>query len=553
MPGTVGMEDRRVSGDDRILTNKMVTILSGHGGDVLQADTVNLGPGGMFVATDKAFDIGDRFICRIDLGEPYKPVLSGAEVRWLNQTSDHRGMGVRFLDIAEAANTLSGELPMQGPETVKVRLDSVGPALDGEVVEREGRELVVDVELPFLRPGAQIEVGPNIAARTAEIRKAKWIPGHDGGEAKMRLEIDMERTEVEVAAGRVVKDRGAIIGKDTRVEEIFTHEPEKKAAPVEVEPEPKPKSSKVRKVKRNKKKSNWSRRAQLLNWTDRESEPAEAKPKRRAVEVIPDEPIDVREEPQEAVTVGGDVEEEPVVVEATKRGSDEVEAKPVKKPDEAEPTHAEAEVEETTKASAESQADEAEVAEASEKRTKKAAKKAEAKDEEKEGSSEEEAIDSSEFSPLRGALERVLGAALAIRVMTFLGTLKPRLLQAAQWSKAKAITGWKWTKAKAGPAIVRGVKAARKKLRRPRRQNRGEPSKIVRNLTDRARKAAAGRGKTVAIVLFAVIGLAGLGTAGYGLLSSNNTEEQREQLQSEASQSGWTADRWQEPEPAPNS
>jgi hypothetical protein len=566
MPGTVGMEDRRVDGQDRILTNRMVTIISGHGGDVLQADTVNLGPGGMFVATEKDFDIGDRFICRIDLGEPYKPILSGAEVRWLNHTSDHRGMGVRFLDIAEAANSLSGELPVQGPETVKVRLDSVGPALDGEVIERQERALVVDVELPFLGTGAQVEVGPNIAARSAAISEVEWIPSHDVSKAKMRLKLDMERTDVEVTTDRVVQDRRASEEEESEkleVVRLYSREPrgDRSAAPAEPEPEPVKRPQKPRKLKKNKKVSNWARRSQLLNWTDRDQETAESRTRaRREAEVVADPPRAEELEGVDEVTVGGEVEEEPIVVEASAQR--EVESRFARSPseDRAAPSEepAEGETKAEPRAAAASEEDASDQTEA-----RSEAKRAEAKKDarcDETPDKEEEEIDSSEFSPLRGALERVLGVAVATRIMAFLATLKPRLIVAAQWSKAKAIKGWGWTKAKAGPALVRGLKAtrkglkaARKRLSRPRRQDRGEPSKIVRNLTDRARKAAAGRGKSVAVVLLVVVGLAGLGAAGYGLLGNSSTEEQRQELQSEAQRSGWTSERWQEPEPAPNS
>ena len=529
MAGTAGQVERRESGQDRILMNKMVTILSGAGGEVVTADTVNLGSGGMYVATDRRFGVGDRFICQIDLGDEYKPVLSGAEVRWLDEAKSKRGMGVRFLDIAEVANSLGGALPPAGPETVRVKLDSVGSSIEAEVIEREGGQMVIDLEIPFLSRGQSVDIGQDREAQSAGIREVEWVSGDGGEGAKVRLRLDLDRQD------------GPKIISPARPEPTPTAADDEAEAQGEPEGDPAA-QKKARTLHKRKRKvskasdgreSNWARRARMLNWRgddDDDDEEPQITPETVILPSRPTQRAAAAEEPE--VTVAGEVEEEeetPEPVAAVASASEQREA-------EAEAKEAEAE-----------------------------AKEAEAEAKEAEAENDEE-IDPMSFDPTRKALERLLGAALIARLVAGLGKAReaiggrlngPKLAAAGQWMLAKLGAGWSWTKAHAGPAIVKLARAIRdsKVVQRRRRQSRGEPSKVVRNLTDRARKVAAGRGRTVALVVFITAAAAGLGTAGYGLWGSAEAEAEREQLQTEASSSGWSSERWQEPQPArsPNS
>jgi hypothetical protein len=84
---------------------------------------------------------------------------------------------------------------------------------------------------------------------------------------------------------------------------------------------------------------------------------------------------------------------------------------------------------------------------------------------------------------------------------------------------------------------------------RTRKQSKGEPSRVVRALTDRARKVASGRGKAVVTSALVIVGLAGLGAVGWGLWGNADAEAERAQNRTEAASAGWSADRWQEAEP----
>jgi type IV pilus assembly protein PilZ len=62
------------------------------------ATSKNLGVGGLFVATDREFRVGDQVIAELSLPGHVRPIAVGAEVRWI-QVEDNRpnGLGLRFL------------------------------------------------------------------------------------------------------------------------------------------------------------------------------------------------------------------------------------------------------------------------------------------------------------------------------------------------------------------------------------------------------------------------------------------------------------------------
>lgn len=486
MLGTSGQVERRVGGQDRILTSRHVTIMPGRGGEVVMASTTNLGPGGMFITSDTPFAVGDRFICKIDLGDRYKPVLSGGEVRWVDASrrDDVVGAGVKFLDIAEAAQTLGGELPASGPESVRVRLESVGSALDAEVVERSEQELVLDVELPFLQPGAQLEVGHDLSARTAEIRQVEWSTDDAEDGIKVRLWLDLEPSAVHAAADRVAHD--ARDRARQRRTERSSPAPEPRHPP---QPEP----ARVAPV-------------------EAASEPVAAEPAEpEAAEVEATEeacagPDQASDEPEVELVPDRPAKDAVVAAPPSLGPAKAVEEKPAAMPD-------------------------------------------------------YDDLNLSTLVPFWGGLESVLGRERCVRLVACIAAayaavkarLTPESRRAfAAAARERAARGWAWARERLGPAVSRVGAALKisKLTQRTRRQSRGEPSRVVRALTDRARKVAAGRGKTIAVALLLALSLAGLATAGLGLVGSESARRDREQLQSEAASSSWSAERWQEPEPA---
>jgi uncharacterized protein (TIGR02266 family) len=79
------------------------------------ATSKNLGVGGVFVATDRQLEIGERVTVELSLPDHVRPVPVAAEVRWL-QTSDDRplGMGLRFVNPSFGLTVAIHELLRSG-------------------------------------------------------------------------------------------------------------------------------------------------------------------------------------------------------------------------------------------------------------------------------------------------------------------------------------------------------------------------------------------------------------------------------------------------------
>jgi uncharacterized protein (TIGR02266 family) len=70
------------------------------------ATSVNVALGGLFVATDRRFHIGDRFDLRFTLPGQAQPIAVAGEVQWLyGHQGQALGMGLRFVGLPVAAAT----------------------------------------------------------------------------------------------------------------------------------------------------------------------------------------------------------------------------------------------------------------------------------------------------------------------------------------------------------------------------------------------------------------------------------------------------------------
>lgn len=495
--GTVaaaGTEDRRDGSQARIATCRPVTIVSERHKGVVMADTVDLGPGGMFVTLDEPLSVGERFIFRIDLGEPYKPVLSGGEVRWIDSSGGRGGMGVRFLDIAEVADALGGTIPTRGPEIVRVRMEHVGPAVEARVVERSGGGLVVDLSLPFLRQGAPLEVGPDVAARSGRVKRTEWL-GDKDGEAQLRLVVDLEPSRAQAAAGQVAATTTA---ERAAAPKVLDEERSKRTRP---DPEP---------------EAEEEREPPTLEWAAAEA-PADEEP---LAERSPAPALATPRPAPAPIEVEGEVEEEAVDDEAVQTAA---------------PAERESSVAEAAPAEDGEDGDEVDAAAFSPFRGVK------------------DRLEALGILPRLVALWGLLRAAAAKvaanpRVAPLLEKIKTRVnleqLLAAARGLGTRVAG------RLGPTVS-GLLARVKGFRpfkKARKQSRGEPSKVVQALAARARRVTRGRGRSIAAVLLVALGAGGAATTASGLQGAAEAEASRARLRAEADQQGWSASTWQEPD-----
>ncbi len=73
-------------------------------GESFVATSVNIGLGGLFVATDRRFRIGARFNLRFTLPSQTQPIGVAAEVQWLyGHQGRALGVGLRFVSLPTVA------------------------------------------------------------------------------------------------------------------------------------------------------------------------------------------------------------------------------------------------------------------------------------------------------------------------------------------------------------------------------------------------------------------------------------------------------------------
>jgi uncharacterized protein (TIGR02266 family) len=83
-------------------------------GESFVAQSVNIGLGGLFVATDRRFRIGDRFNLRFTLPGRAEPIAVAADVQWLyGHQGRALGMGLRFANLPPPAAVLVQEFLRQ--------------------------------------------------------------------------------------------------------------------------------------------------------------------------------------------------------------------------------------------------------------------------------------------------------------------------------------------------------------------------------------------------------------------------------------------------------
>jgi uncharacterized protein (TIGR02266 family) len=76
------------------------------GGASTSGTSKNIGIGGLFVTTDRSFQVGDRLTVQFSLPDPAQSVSVGAEVRWIRAAQDQvgsspvtSGVGLRFIKL----------------------------------------------------------------------------------------------------------------------------------------------------------------------------------------------------------------------------------------------------------------------------------------------------------------------------------------------------------------------------------------------------------------------------------------------------------------------
>ncbi|MFO0685197.1 MAG: PilZ domain-containing protein [Sandaracinus sp.] len=225
--------DRRLEGAVRMPVDLLVQLAhEGElgGGDLYDADAVNLGPEGLGLRSSILPDVGQRLRCRFELPDDGGVCETDARVVWASDTGTHHGeFGVKF-DALEPrvqavvdrwVSTFDGSTPRvitpvstASPEprrtapvasskarSALVHLDGVGTSIEGLVTSDDGHRIEVAQPLPFLAlgKGATLEVAGD-TDRRALSHVALEVEG-----GVPRLVLTLEKMERAVSARATTK------------------------------------------------------------------------------------------------------------------------------------------------------------------------------------------------------------------------------------------------------------------------------------------------------------------------------------------------------------
>lgn len=188
--------ERRSYGLPRVPVDLLVELSNDGDEEVFEADAIDLGPGGIGLRAAVLPEVGQRLRCRFEVPGAVEACEAHGEVVWAADAGRWMGsFGVRFEGLdAAAAEALEAIAPapvedpgtpeeLRAPRTVKVRLDGVASAIEGEIAS-QGETIAIEQAMPFLQIG-----------RGAEI---------DSGAAKVRAVLERVRLRVENGTPRLV-------------------------------------------------------------------------------------------------------------------------------------------------------------------------------------------------------------------------------------------------------------------------------------------------------------------------------------------------------------
>jgi hypothetical protein len=230
--------ERRSNGPSRLPVDLLVELSHEGDEDVYEADAIDLGPGGIGLRASVLPEIGQRLRCRFELPGQYELCETRGEVVWAVDAGRLCGaFGVRFEDVDPHTARALAALPFDpaGTRTVKVHLDGVGSAIEGEIVS-QGDTISVEQNMPFLQIGRSAELEQSGVKTRAVLERVRLRV--EGGTPRLVLELapfvsNEERDEVECVptADATIQDEPleALIAKSVTREETPQRKPEREA------------------------------------------------------------------------------------------------------------------------------------------------------------------------------------------------------------------------------------------------------------------------------------------------------------------------------------
>ncbi len=154
--------------EERVPLDALIELRSDESDEVLEADGLDLGSGGLSMRASFVPPVGARLECQFRCPPDGDPVRAHGEVVWAEAVGPRSGaFGMRFLEldtksataIRRVVDPIEVELPVpELPTVAMMRIDGLGAPIETDVRLAEPDRIVLEQELSFLRLGRGVEV-----------------------------------------------------------------------------------------------------------------------------------------------------------------------------------------------------------------------------------------------------------------------------------------------------------------------------------------------------------------------------------------------------------
>ncbi len=155
--------------EERVPLDALIELRSDESDEVLEADGLDLGSGGLSMRASFVPPVGARLECQFRCPPEGDPVRAQGEVVWAEAVGPRSGaFGMRFLELDTKSATairrvvapeIEVPVPAPGlPTIAMMRIDGLGAPIETDVRLAEPDRIVLEQELSFLRLGRGVEV-----------------------------------------------------------------------------------------------------------------------------------------------------------------------------------------------------------------------------------------------------------------------------------------------------------------------------------------------------------------------------------------------------------
>ncbi len=169
--------------EERAPLDALIELRSDDSAEVLEADGLDLSPGGLAMRAAFVPPVGARLQCQFRCSPDGERVRVEGEVVWAHWQSDRDGaFGMRFLELDTKSATairrhmepelsaLEAQVEPPAPTLTDLRIDGVGAPIETEVLFADSGSIVVEQELNFLKLGRGVSIDvPGVGAKRGRI------------------------------------------------------------------------------------------------------------------------------------------------------------------------------------------------------------------------------------------------------------------------------------------------------------------------------------------------------------------------------------------------